>query len=399
VVDRAAESEATATVLRHLEEDITPSTLVADLRLGQQQIVEIARAISTKARVLIMDEPTSALSGTEVTVLFKVIRELTAQGVAIVYVSHHLEEALAVADHAVVLRDGELVAAAPREDVDLPWVVSQMVGRTAKDMEFDLREEFGDVSLKLRDIKITDPFNAARLSVDGFNLDVHAGEVVCLYGLMGAGRTELLEALAGRLPIHAGTVELLGKPVAKESIGDRIDLGMTLVPEDRQRDGLVQTMSVGDNIALSSLKAFMKWLWISKNLRAEGVRSAISDVTVKTNGPDAAITSLSGGNQQKVVIGRVLLTTPQVLLLDEPTRGIDVGAKSEIFKLMAREARRGLAVLYATSEVDEALSASNRLIVMSKGQVVGEFDPKTSTREEIMAASGEAVGARKVEAQ
>jgi len=349
--------------------------------------------------VLIMDEPTSALSGTEVTVLFKVIRELTAQGVAIVYVSHHLEEALAVADHAVVLRDGELVAAAPREDVDLPWVVSQMVGRTAKDMEFDLREEFGDVSLKLRDIKITDPFNAARLSVDGFNLDVHAGEVVCLYGLMGAGRTELLEALAGRLPIHAGTVELLGKPVAKESIGDRIDLGMTLVPEDRQRDGLVQTMSVGDNIALSSLKAFMKWLWISKNLRAEGVRSAISDVTVKTNGPDAAITSLSGGNQQKVVIGRVLLTTPQVLLLDEPTRGIDVGAKSEIFKLMAREARRGLAVLYATSEVDEALSASNRLIVMSKGKVVGEFDPKTSTREEIMAASGEAVGARKVEAQ
>jgi erythritol transport system ATP-binding protein len=273
-----------------------------------------------------------------------------------------------------------------------------MVGRTAKEMEFDLRDEFGEVALKLRDIKIADQFNTARLSVDGLDLDVRAGEVVCLYGLMGAGRTELLEALAGRLPIQDGTVELLGKPLGRESIGERIDLGMTLVPEDRQRDGLVQTMSVGDNIALSSLKSFIKGLWISKSRRAEGVRSAISDVTVKTNGPEAAITSLSGGNQQKVVIGRVLLTTPQVLLLDEPTRGIDVGAKAEIFKLMAREARRGLAVLYATSEVDEALSASNRLIVMSKGKVVGEFDPKTSTREEIMAASGEAVGARKVEA-
>lgn len=398
IVDRAAESEATATVLRHLEEDIKPSTLVADLRLGQQQIVEIARAISTEARVLIMDEPTSALSGTEVTVLFRVIRELTAQGVAIVYISHHLEEALAISDHAVVLRDGELVAEEPRADIDLPWVVSQMVGRTAKDMAFDLRDEFGDVALKLRDIRIADQYNTARLSVDGLDLDVRAGEVVCLYGLMGAGRTELLEALAGRLPIQTGTVELLGKPVGDASIGERIDLGMTLVPEDRQRDGLVQTMSVGDNLALSSLKAFMKGPWISKSRRAEGVRTAISDVTVKSNGPDAAIMSLSGGNQQKVVIGRVLLTTPQVLLLDEPTRGIDVGAKAEIFKLMAREARRGLAVLYATSEVDEALSASNRLIVMSKGKVVGEFDPQTSTREEIMAASGEAVGARKVEA-
>ncbi len=398
-LDRASEAESTTRVLRHLEEDLSPHTLVADLRLGQQQIVEIARAIDSDARVLIMDEPTSALSANEVTVLFRVIRELTAQGVAIVYISHHLEEALEIADYAVVFRDGELVDEAPREHIDLPWVVSRMVGRTAAELSFELLDDFGDVSLSLRDVKIADAMNAARLSVDGLNLDVHAGEVVCLYGLMGAGRTELLEALAGRLPIQSGTVELLGKPLTDAEIGERINLGMTLVPEDRQRDGLVQTMSVGDNISLSSLRRFVKGLWISRGDKADAVDTAIADVTVKTQGQGASITSLSGGNQQKVVIGRVLLTHPQVLLLDEPTRGIDVGAKAEIFKLMAREARRGLAVLFATSEVGEALTAANRVVVMSKGKVVGEFDPRTTTREQLMVASGETEGKRKVGAR
>jgi erythritol transport system ATP-binding protein len=394
-IDRTREVASAHAVLRHLEEDIDPHTLVSELRLGQQQIVEVARALSSRARVLIMDEPTSALSGNEVTVLFRVIRELQAAGVAIVYISHHLEEALEIADHLVVFRDGERVAEAEREDVDLSWVIANMLGRSADDLSPDLREEFGDVALSLRGIKIADHTNTARLSVDGFDLDVHEGQVVCLYGLMGAGRTELLEALAGRLPILGGTVTVHGKEVGNASIGDRIDLGMTLVPEDRQRDGLVQTMSVGDNMALSSLKRFVKGITLRKGMMESEVASGIADVTVKAEGPGASITSLSGGNQQKVVIGRVLLTTPTVLLLDEPTRGIDVGAKAEIFSLMAREAKRGLAVLYATSEVGEALGASNIVVVMNKGKIVGTFDPRTTTREQLMVASGESASSGK----
>ena len=399
VIDRSRELDSARAVLRHLEEDIDPTTLVSELRLGQQQIVEVARALASKARVLIMDEPTSALSGNEVTVLFRVIRELQAAGVAIVYISHHLEEALEIADQLVVFRDGERVAEADRQDVDLRWVIAKMLGHSAEDLRPDLLEEFGQPALSLRGIKIADNTNTARLSVDGLDLDVNQGEVVCLYGLMGAGRTELLEALAGRLPILEGTVTLHGTVVGDATIGERIDMGMTLVPEDRQRDGLVQTMSVGDNMSLSSLKRFVKRVTIHKATMTDAVAGGIADVTVKTSGPHASITSLSGGNQQKVVIARVLMTTPTVLLLDEPTRGIDVGAKAEIFALMAREAKRGLAVLFATSEVGEALGASNRIMVMNKGKIVGSFDPKTTNREELMLASGEAASDGKDGAQ
>lgn len=388
-IDKRLEHAATAGLLARLEEDIDPNTLVADLRLGQQQVVEIARALAGDARVLIMDEPTSALSGAEVEVLFKLIRELTAAGVAIVYISHHLEEALEIADQAVVFRDGELVAVADSRDIDINWVISKMVGRSADDLAPDLNDTFGGVALSLDAVSVADPTNPARLSVDRLTLDVRRGEVVCLYGLMGAGRTELLEALAGRLPILTGTVQMEGHSVAGLSIADRIRSGLTLVPEDRQRDGLVQTMSVGENLSLASIGSFVRGLWLSARSELAAIAGSIHDVRVKTASPAAAITSLSGGNQQKVVIGKVLLTRPSVLLLDEPTRGIDVGAKAEIFALMAREARNGMAVLFATSEVSEALNASNRVIVLSKGRVVAQFDPRVTSREELMVASGE----------
>ena len=390
-VDYGAEDAHTADVLRHLEEDLNPKTLVGDLRVGQQQIVEIARALVGDARVLIMDEPTSALSGSEVEVLFRVIRELRAAGVAIVYISHHLEEALEIADHAVVFRDGALVAKAPVSEIDLAWIISNMVGRSADDLSPDLLQEFGEVALRLSDIKIADPSNPARLAVDGLSLDVRRGEMVCLYGLMGAGRTELLEALAGRTPLLAGSAELEGVALRSRSIAERVELGLTLVPEDRQRDGLVPTMSVGENLTLASLLRYTKTLFLSRRREKTEIDREIGDVRVKTSSASASISSLSGGNQQKVVIGKALLTEPRVLLLDEPTRGIDVGAKAEIFALMARESRKGLAVLYATSEVGEALSASTRIVVLSKGRVVAQFDPRTTTREEVMVASGETV--------
>ncbi|WP_248170196.1 MULTISPECIES: sugar ABC transporter ATP-binding protein [unclassified Microbacterium] len=390
VVDDRAQTEKTRELMARLAEELDPDTLIEDLRLGQQQIVEVARALAGDARVLIMDEPTSALSGNEVEVLFALIRELTDAGVAIVYISHHLEEALEIADHAVVFRDGDLVATGDRDAIDMGWVVGHMVGRAADDLVPDLLDTFGDVALRLRDVTVADPSNPARLAVDGVDLDVRQGEIVCLYGLMGAGRTELLEALIGRIPVQKGTVEIEGRTLTRESVSERIDLGLALVPEDRQRDGLVQTMSVGENSSLSSLLRYVKGIWLHKRAEREAVDRGIGDVRVKTSSPAASITSLSGGNQQKVVIGKVLMTTPQVILLDEPSRGIDVGAKAEIFGLMAREARRGLAVLFATSEVNEALTVSNRIVVMSKGRIVRILDSAGATRNDLMFASGEA---------
>jgi erythritol transport system ATP-binding protein len=387
-IDYGKEREITEQLMARLEEDIPPNTFVQDLRVGQQQVVEIARALAADARILIMDEPTSALSATEVEVLFKVIRELTAHGVAIVYISHHLEEALAIADYAVVFRDGELVATEEAANVDLGWVVRQMVGREA---DYDFRDEprdFGNVALSIQGVTVAEP-DTGRVVVNNVSLDVRQGEIVCLYGLMGAGRTELMEALAGRDPISGGRVLLGDQDIKELNIQERIAIGMGLVPEDRQRDGLVQMMTVGKNMSLASLLQTVKNLFITRKVERENVDRQIKDVRVKTAGQDALITSLSGGNQQKVVIGKILLTNPKVILLDEPTRGIDVGAKGEIFALLFREAKKGLAVLYVTSEVGEALTASHRLIVMSKGRLIREFDPRTATRDDVMAASGE----------
>lgn len=389
-VDYAREDELTRRLMERLEEPIDPGTLVADLRLGQQQIVEIARALAADARILIMDEPTSALSAMEVDVLFRVVRELTAAGVAVVYISHHLEESLAIADHAVVLRDGQLVASARAEDIDLRWVVRTMVGHTSAQEHTRPQRQFGEVRLAIEHLTVADPDGSGRLAVDDVSLEIRSGEITCLYGLMGAGRTELMEALAGREPIASGTVLLDDVNVTSASIVDRIDGGLGLVPEDRQRDGLLPLLSVGQNLSLSSLRSMVRGLFVSSRNERSLVEDQIGSVKVKTAGPQAPITSLSGGNQQKVVIGRVLMTGPRVLLLDEPTRGIDVGAKAEIFGLLTREAGRGLAVLFVTSEIGEALSAAHRIVVMAKGRIVREFDPRRTTREEVMAASGEA---------
>jgi erythritol transport system ATP-binding protein len=384
-IDYARETEITQALMDRLEEPIKPSTLVQDLRVGQQQI---ARALAANARILIMDEPTSALSASEVEVLFKIIRDLTSQGVAIVYISHHLEEAIEIADYAVVFRDGELVATEDASNIDLSWVVRKMVGREA---DYDFRDEprnFGDVALSIQNVTVAE-LETGRVVVNNLSLDVREGEIVCLYGLMGAGRTELMEALAGRDPISGGKALLGGQDLAGRTISERISMGLGLVPEDRQRDGLVQMMTVGKNMSLASLLSSVKRSFINRKHENDNIARQIAEVRVKTAGPGALITSLSGGNQQKVVIGKMLLTDPKVLLLDEPTRGVDVGAKGEIFALLFREAQKGLAVLYVTSEVGEALTASHRIIVMSKGRIVGEFDPRTCTRDEIMAASGE----------
>ena len=391
-VDYKEEARQAELLMEELDEPIHPLTLVEDLRVGQQQIVEIARALSKNSRILIMDEPTSALSASEVETLFKVVRDLKSKGVSIVYISHHLEEALQITDHAVVLRDGVMTAYAPRCEIDLQWIVRHMVGES-----FDLGSppsgyEQGDIALSIQHLYVSDDKVTGRYVVDDFSLDVRSGEIVCIYGLMGAGRTELLECVAGRARQSEGEILLHSKEVSHCKIAQRIEKGLVLVPEDRQRDGLVPTMSVGRNLSLASINAFTRKGITSSNLEEEMIASAIDTVHIKTDGGEAAIGSLSGGNQQKVVIGKMLATHPDVIMLDEPSRGIDVGAKAEVFKLLSQGARRGLAVIFTTSEVSECLSIPHRVLVMSKGRISAEFKPGV-TKDEIMAASGESVAA------
>jgi len=389
-VDFGEEARQTRLLMADLEEDIDPLTLVQDLRLGQQQIVEIARALSVDSRILIMDEPTSALSATEVEVLFRVIRDLTARGVSIVYISHHLEEALQITDYAVVLRDGAITATANARHINLEWIVRNMVGEN-----FDLGSPptgyaFGEVALWVEDVSVADASSSERSVVDRLSLAVRSGEIVCIYGLMGAGRTELLECIAGRLQPSGGRILLEGNDISRLGIAERIARGLVLVPEDRQRDGLVQTMSVGANLSLASIGSFVRGMFLSRSQERSLVEASIRDVHVKTAGGSAPIGSLSGGNQQKVVIGKMLTTNPKVMLLDEPSRGIDIGAKAEVFRLLSERAARGLAVVFSTSEVAECLSIAHRIIVMHRGRISAEFTAD-ATKEEIMAASGEAV--------
>ena len=309
--------------------------------------------------------------------------------ISIVYISHHLEEALTITDHAVVLRDAVMTAAAPRAGIDLEWIVRNMVGEN-----FDLGRpptghEIGAPALEVQRLTVETAGGAVR-AVDGLDLTVRAGEVVCIYGLMGAGRTELMECIAGRIAATAGQVLLHGRDIGGLTIAERIAAGLALVPEDRQRDGLVQTVSVGQNLSLASIGKFTRRLLTDRRAERAIIDSSIREVTVKTDGPDAPIGSLSGGNQQKVVIGKMLATNPSVLLLDEPSRGIDIGAKGEVFRILANHARQGMAVVYTTSEVGECLAIAHRIIVMRRGRIVAEFTHDT-TKEAIMAASGESL--------
>lgn len=389
-VDFVEEERQTKALMRELEQDINPLTLVENLRLGQQQIVEIARALSVNSRILIMDEPTSALSATEVEVLFKVIRDLNARGVSIVYISHHLEEALQITNHAAVFRDGLLTAVGARKDINLEWIVRNMVGENY-DLGTPPRDyAFSDVALAVDDLTVPDGGGVGYNVVDHLSLSIRSGEIVCIYGLMGAGRTEFLETVAGRLKASGGQVLLNGQDVSRRTIAERIAAGLCLVPEDRQRDGLVQSMSVGQNLSLASIMAFTHRLFTSHKREQAVIDSAIDRVHIKTQSGNTPITSLSGGNQQKVVIGKMMATNPKVLLLDEPSRGIDVGAKGEVFRLLAAGARQGLAVIYSTSEVGECFSVAHRIIILRRGRIAAEFSSNT-TKEQIMAASGESM--------
>jgi erythritol transport system ATP-binding protein len=385
MIDRKLQRAHASELLQHLEQPIDPSTPVSMLRVGQQQIVEIARALAEDVRILIMDEPTSALSVAETEVLFRIIRDLKARGVTIIYISHKLEELLRIGDRITVLRDGRVVAYSDARDVDVSWIIEQMVGREPSALFTRTDHPIGDVRLRVHDMTLRRLGGGFLL--DHVSFELHAGEILGMYGLMGAGRTELLECLAGARGDSTGEVWLDGIRLEDSGVAARIGDGIVLVPEDRKNDGLVPTLSVAHNMVLASLRKYLKWFFLVPDRERVAVNRSIGDLSVRVSNPDQPITSLSGGNQQKVVVAKGLMTAPKVLLLDEPTRGIDVGAKSEIFQIMSHLAEEGYGIVFVSSELKEVMAMSDRVLVLSKGVITAELERGEMTEQALVAAS------------
>jgi len=385
VLDKRRQEDRARELLARLEHPIDPRALVGELPLGQQQIVEIAKALARDVRILMMDEPTSALSAAEIAVLFRIIRDLTARGVAIVYISHRLEELLGVADYVSVLRDGRMVAEAAAADVDTRWIVEQMTGRPAGIAEAAGTAQCGPELLRVEALSLIS--DSGRPVLRDVSLSLRAGEVVGIYGLMGAGRTELLECLMGLHPAVAGSIFLGSKRLDRMDTSARISSGLAMVPEDRQVSGLVQSLSVLANMTLSSLGRFARGPWLSPASQEAAAAGMAAGLRIKGPGLGHNIGSLSGGNQQKVVIAKCLLTEPRVLLLDEPTRGVDVGAKREIHSIVKRLAASGMGIILVSSELEEVRAASTRLVVMSRGAITAEFDAAQATDDALASAA------------
>ena len=385
LIARRSQKQRARELLSKLEQKIDPDELVGDLRLGEQQIVEIAKALVQDVRILIMDEPTSALSAAEVEVLFRVIRELKSTGVAIIYISHKLEELSQIGDYVTILRDGHKVAEEEVKNVNVTWMIENMVGRNPATLFTRKERELGDVLLKAEDLTL--PRAGGGYLLDHVSFELREGEVLGFYGLMGAGRSDLVECLTGARPQATGSIWLDGEPVTATTISGRIQSGFVLVPEDRQRDSLVPTLSVKDNMLLASLKKYLRGIFLSPAQEKSATDSQINDLSIRVASSQQPITALSGGNQQKVVVAKGLLTQPKVLLLDEPTRGIDVGAKSEISEIISRLAEQKYGVIFVSSELKEILAMSDRILVMSKGEITGEFTHQEATEEKLVAAS------------
>lgn len=387
-LDNAQHAELTNKVLKRLEHPIPPETLVSNLRVGQQQIIEIARnLIQDDLKILIMDEPTSSLSVQEVQILFKIMRELTAAGISIVYISHRLEEIMQIGDHVTILRDGKYVADEEVSNINVPWIVKQMVGEEKgyAHRERNVNLESTPTVLEVSEISL--PKSGGGYLLDKISFQVKKGEILGIYGLLGAGRTELFECIMGLHPEHTGKVLLDGQEIPIESVAGQIQRGFALVPEDRQREGLVQTLNIAKNISLSNLKNCVKGIFIDKKTEDEQVERQIADIHIKVADKRLPILSLSGGNQQKVVIGKGILTNPKILLLDEPSRGIDVGAKAEVFDIINQYAEQGLTILVISSELKEILAIADRIVVLSNGKKTAELAGDEITEDNLVMAS------------
>lgn len=384
-IDMAAQRAQTRALMLRLEQDIDPDQPVGELRVGQQQIVEIAKSLAQDARILILDEPTSALSATEVDILFRVIADLKRNGVGIVYISHRLEELIQIGDYITVLRDGVITGAQPMRGVDLAWIVTHMIGESGKDFSKKVQHPFGDEIFRAEHVSLGS--SAGGLLVNDVSLSLRRGEILGIYGLMGAGRSEFLECVIGRHPHSSGQLFIDSQRLREKTVSGRIARGLALIPEDRKNDGLVQILSIRENMTLSSLKRFTRAFFMDLVAEKTIVRDFIKRLTVKIASPEHAVSSLSGGNQQKVVIAKALMTEPKVLLMDEPSRGIDIGAKAEVFRVMRTLAAEGLGIIFVTSDLEEVMSLSDRILVMCNGQITAEFSQDTATNTALIEAS------------
>ena len=379
LIDRAAVREGAVQALAQLELEVSPDALMGDLPIGHQQLVEIAKALSTEARVLIMDEPTSSLTNQEAEALFAVINELRERGVAIIYISHRLGEVEALADRVLVLCDGQNAGELARVEISHDAMVAKMVGRDIAQYYAHESHPAGDIALQAEDLVIP-AWPDHRL-----NFAVRRGQLVGIAGLVGAGRTELLEVLFGLIPALGGRVLIDGAPHAIRSPADAIRAGLALVPEDRKQQGLILEMALRDNIGLPGLGRYQRVAgWANFARQAADADQMIERLAIRTPSPAQIAQYLSGGNQQKVVLGKWLALAPRVLLLDEPTRGIDVGAKQAIYRLMEELAESGVAVLFASSELEEILGMADEVLVMHEGRITGQLQRDALSEEAIM---------------
>ncbi|MCG8553937.1 MAG: sugar ABC transporter ATP-binding protein [Proteobacteria bacterium] len=367
--------------------DLDPGARVGDLGVGRQQLVEIAKALAKQARLLILDEPTAALTDHEVEILLEILRDLRRRGIPSIYISHKLDEVFALADRITVLRDGKSIATRRTQDTSISEVIRDMVGRPLEDV-FSKRERHpGEERLRVRGLQVAEqPHAKARLRDISF--EVRAGEVLGIGGLMGAGRSELLLHLFGAWgSCQAGRIELDGKSLQGHTPAESIRRGLVLVSEDRKRHGLVLGQSVAFNMSLSSLGSFVQRGLIAQTREHLTERQYVESLGIKTRDLDTTVGTLSGGNQQKVVLGKALMTEPKVVLLDEPSRGIDIGAKLELYELIQQLAERGVAVVLVSSELPELLGLSDRILMLAQGRIGGRFDRTEASQEALLSAA------------
>jgi len=380
LIDHAAMERDSQNILKGLGLDMDVQRPVRDLSIAEQQMVEVAKAISLDARILIMDEPTSALTEREISELFARIRQLKSTGVSIVYISHRMEELFEIGDRVTVLRDGRNVGTHPIRDVTRAELIRLMANRELTNQFPKVRAAKGSQALRVENLN-----RAGKL--EDINFTLYRGEVLGVAGLLGSGRTELARAIFGADAIDSGNIYLYGKPVQISSPRKAINSGIGFLTEDRKTEGLVLVLSVRDNICLASLDQFSHFGIV--NTRAENgtAERYVNELRIKTPGIDQKAVNLSGGNQQKVVLSKWLASEAEILIFDEPTRGIDVGAKAEIYELMNHLTAKGVAVLMISSELPEILGMSDRILVMSHGRINGEFSADEATQEKILACA------------
>jgi len=376
-LDRSAMERSTRELLAKLGEEFDPRVPLAERTVAQRQMVALARALSRQCRLLILDEPSAALSRRETATLFRILRQLRADGVGILYVSHRMEEIYQLADRITVLRDGQVVGSGTTESLPRPILIQRMVGRELSDRQRPASHSaIGPTVLRVRKLR------GQRFR--DVSLEVHAGEVVGLAGLVGAGRSELVRAIFGIDPRTEGTVEVSGIPLPAQRVDAAIQAGLGFVPEDRQHEGLILPMTVGENLTLPILRTLASGPFLNPSAEETQSRRLIQQIGIRTPGPELPASALSGGNQQKVVMGKWIATRPKVLILDEPTKGVDVGAKAELYRLIRDRTDQGMAVLMVSSDLPEILHLSDRILVMAEGRLRGELPADTATQEAVL---------------